>query len=179
MEDRLAGEGLTFDDVLLLPGKSSILPKEVDTATRLTRNVRLKMPVVSAAMDTVTEARMAIAIAQEGGIGVLHKNMPAERHAAEVRVVKRAASIVITDPVTLPPSTTLGEARVVMAANDITGIPIVEGDRLVGILTGRDIRRALDAGADAVLVGTAVLQAEDPAARLIELIDEAETLQTR
>ena len=125
MKDRIAGEGLTFDDVLLLPAKSAILPAQVDTATRFTRNVSMKIPVVSAAMDTVTGAPMAIALAQEGGIGVVHKNMTVEDQAAEVRAVKRSASIVVADPVTLPPTTTLGEAKAVMAANGFTGIPVV------------------------------------------------------
>jgi len=140
MKDRLSGEGLTFDDVLLLPAKSSILPRDVDTTTRFTRNVRIRIPVVSAAMDTVTEAKMAIALAQEGGIGVVHKNMPADAQVAEVRAVKRSASIVVADPVTLPPTATLGEVRALMAKYNITSIPVVEGDLLVGILTGRDIR---------------------------------------
>jgi len=140
MKDRLSGEGLTFDDVLLLPAKSSILPRDVNTTTRFTRNVRIRIPVVSAAMDTVTEAKMAIALAQEGGIGVVHKNMPADAQAAEVRAVKRSASIVVADPVTLPPTATLGKVRALMAKHNITSIPVVEGDTLVGILTGRDIR---------------------------------------
>ncbi len=138
--DRFVGHGMTFDDVLLLPARSSILPKDADTSTWLTRSIRLNIPFVSAAMDTVTESRMAIALAQEGGIGIIHRNMPIERQAREVVKVKRSASGVITDPVTLSPNHTVGEARKLMGAHNINGIPIVEKGRLVGILTGRDLR---------------------------------------
>ncbi|MCX7805477.1 MAG: IMP dehydrogenase [Planctomycetota bacterium] len=140
MGDRFVGHGVTFDDVLLLPAKSSVLPRDADTSTWLTRSIRLNIPFVSAAMDTVTESRMAIALAQEGGIGIIHRNMPIERQAREVIKVKRSASGVITDPVTLSPDHTVGEARKLMSAHNINGIPIVENGRLAGILTGRDLR---------------------------------------
>lgn len=135
------GEGLTFDDVLLVPAYSEVLPREVSISTQLTKEIRLQMPMVSAAMDTVTEARLAIALAREGGIGILHKNMSIERQAEEVRKVKRSESAIIIDPVTLSPDATVGEARRQMRENRIGGIPIVEGgNKLVGILTNRDMR---------------------------------------
>jgi IMP dehydrogenase len=138
--DKVIGEGLTFDDVLLLPGESDVLPREAELATRFSRNVRLKIPICSAAMDTVTESRLAIAIAQEGGIGVIHKNLPPEAQAREVEKVKRSAHGVIPDPVTLSPESTIGEVRRVMGEHNISGIPIVDGERLAGILTRRDLR---------------------------------------
>jgi IMP dehydrogenase len=138
---KIAFEGLTYDDVLLVPARSEVMPREVDTSTRLTRNLRLNIPLVSAAMDTVTEADFAIAIAREGGAGVLHKNMTAERQAAEVRRVKRSESGMILDPVVLSPGHTVGDARERMARYSIGGIPIVDGSRrLVGIVTNRDLR---------------------------------------
>ncbi len=140
MSEKIVGEGVTFDDVLLLPGESDVLPREVDLATRFSRNVRLNIPVCSAAMDTVTESRLAIAIAQEGGIGVIHKNMTPGRQAREVEKVKRSAHGVIPDPVTLSPESTIADVRRVMGEHNISGIPIVEGRKLVGILTRRDLR---------------------------------------
>lgn len=149
---RFVGAGITFDDVLLLPGKSGVLPTEADTSTQLTRGIRLHIPLVSAAMDTVTESRLAIAMAQEGGIGIIHRNMKPEEQAREVVKVKRSASGVITGPVTLTPDHTIAEAKTLMANQNISGIPIVEpepGDppgvarrngQLVGILTKRDLR---------------------------------------
>ncbi|MBS1615801.1 MAG: IMP dehydrogenase [Bacteroidetes bacterium] len=135
------GEGLTFDDVLLVPAYSEVLPREVSISTQLTKDIRLQMPMVSAAMDTVTEARLAIALAREGGIGILHKNMSIERQAEEVRKVKRSESATIIDPVTLSPDATVGEARRLMRENRIGGIPIVDsGNKLAGILTNRDLR---------------------------------------
>jgi len=133
-------EGLTFDDVLLVPAKSTVLPREVSIGTRLTRNIRLNIPLVSAAMDTVTEARLAIALAREGGIGIIHKNMPIEQQAGEVDKVKRSESGMIVDPITLPPEATLQDALDVMERYRISGIPIVKNDKLVGILTNRDLR---------------------------------------
>ena len=139
--NKIAFEGLTYDDVLLVPARSEVMPRDVDTSTRLTRNLRLNIPLVSAAMDTVTEADFAIAIAREGGVGVLHKNMPAEAQAREVRRVKRSESGMILDPVVLRPDHTVGDARERMARYSIGGIPIVDGERrLVGIVTNRDLR---------------------------------------
>jgi len=135
-----AGEGITFDDVLLLPGYSEVVPSEVDTSTRLTRRLRLRIPILSAAMDSVTEARLAIALAQAGGLGVIHKNMPADAQAREVEKVKRSEHGVITDPVTLTSKHTVADARTVMSEYNISGVPIVEDGRLVGIITRRDMR---------------------------------------
>ncbi|MFN6341152.1 MAG: IMP dehydrogenase [Bacteroidota bacterium] len=135
------GEGLTFDDVLLLPAYSEILPREVNTSTQLTRNIRINIPLLTAAMDTVTESRMAIAMAQQGGAGVLHKNMSIERQADEVRKVKRSESGMILDPVTLPEHATLRDAHKHMSEFKIGGIPVVSSNnKLIGILTNRDLR---------------------------------------
>lgn len=134
-------EGLTFDDVLLVPNYSEILPRNVDITTKFSKNIELRAPVVSAAMDTVTESELAIAIAQEGGIGVLHKNMSIEQQAAEVRKVKRSESGMIQDPVTIPVNSTVGDALALMKEHSIGGIPVVNGDlNLVGIVTNRDLR---------------------------------------
>jgi len=143
---RLIGEALTFDDVSLVPAFSSILPRDVNLETRLTRDISLKMPLVSAAMDTVTEARLAIAIAQEGGIGVVHKNMSVEKQAEQVRVVKKYEAGVIKDPITVGPDATIREVLEITRQNNISGVPVVDGDELVGIVTGRDMRfeRRLD-----------------------------------
>ena len=132
-------EGLTFDDVLLIPAKSDILPKEVSVATRLTRTITLNTPLMTAAMDTVTEARMAIAIAREGGIGVIHKNMSIEAQAEEVDKVKRSENGVISDPFYLSPEHTLADANALMAKFRISGVPITEDGKLVGIITNRDL----------------------------------------
>ena len=135
------GDGLTFDDVIIVPAKSEVLPRQVDTSTQLTRKIRLQIPMVSAAMDTVTEAPLAIALAREGGIGILHKNMSIEKQAEQVRKVKRSESGMILDPLTLPETATIGEALKVMRENRIGGIPIVGSDqKLAGILTNRDLR---------------------------------------
>jgi IMP dehydrogenase len=133
-------EGLTFDDVLLLPAHSNILPKEVSLATHLTRDITLNIPLMSSAMDTVTEARLAIALAEEGGIGVLHKNMEIERQAREVRKVKKFEGGVVKDPIVVPPETTVGELLKVTAAHSISGVPVVSGEQLLGIVTSRDVR---------------------------------------
>jgi IMP dehydrogenase len=134
-------EGLAFDDVLLIPAASEVLPREVDVSTFLTRNIRLNIPLLSAAMDTVTEARMAIAMAREGGMGIIHKNMSVERQAAEVDKVKRSEHGVITDPFYLHPHNTVREAMEMMARYHISGVPIVaDGMKLVGIITNRDVR---------------------------------------
>lgn len=139
--DKFAGEGLTFDDVLLVPAASEVLPRDVDVTTKLTAGISLNIPLVSAGMDTVTEARMAIAMAREGGIGVIHKNMPVEKQAAEVDKVKRSEHGVITDPFYLSPQHTIKDAVALMERYHISGVPIVEDDgRLVGIITNRDLR---------------------------------------
>ncbi len=138
--ERDVREALTFDDVLLLPLYSEVLPKDVDVTTRLTRKITLNIPILSAAMDMVTESRMAIAMAQEGGIGIIHKNMSPQDQALEVERVKKFESGIILNPVTMSPDQTLLEALRCMRERNISGLPIVEGDRLVGILTNRDLR---------------------------------------
>lgn len=139
--DKFIGEGLTYDDVLLVPAYSQILPREVSLKTKFSRNITLNLPVVSAAMDTVTESALAIAIAQQGGIGVIHKNMSIERQAAEVRKVKRSESGMIQDPVTVSVTATVGDTLKLMAENRIGGIPVVDANnKLVGIVTNRDLR---------------------------------------
>ncbi|HZH36155.1 MAG TPA: IMP dehydrogenase, partial [Flavisolibacter sp.] len=134
-------EGLTFDDVLLVPAYSEILPRDVDIKSRLTKDIILNIPMLSAAMDTVTEASLAIALAREGGLGILHKNMTAEKQADQVRKVKRSESGLIVDPITLKVDATIGDAQRLMRENKIGGIPIIDGGgKLVGILTNRDLR---------------------------------------
>jgi IMP dehydrogenase len=140
MHERVVGEGLTFDDVLLIPRKSDVLPGEVDVSVPLTPRLRLGIPLFSSAMDTVTESRLAIALAREGGIGVIHKNMSIEEQAAEVERVKRSESGMITDPVTLPPDLPIGEAVAMMEKFRVSGVPITRDGILVGILTNRDLR---------------------------------------
>ncbi len=141
IEERVLTEGLTFDDVLLVPAYSEVLPREVDITTRFSRNIKLNIPIVSAAMDTVTEAPLAIALAREGGIGVIHKNMSAEQQAAQVRKVKRAENGMIYDPVTISKENTVGDALRLMKEHRIGGIPVVAADRtLIGIVTNRDLR---------------------------------------
>lgn len=137
---RITEEALTFDDVLLLPAHSSVLPRSVSLKTRLTRDITLSIPLISAAMDTVTEARLAIAMAQEGGIGVIHKNMSAEHQAREVRAVKKFESGVVRDPITIHPKARVSELIALMRENEISGMPVVEGRQLVGIVTSRDVR---------------------------------------
>ncbi|WP_062285500.1 IMP dehydrogenase [Neomoorella mulderi] len=138
--DKIIGEGLTFDDVLLVPGASEVLPREVDISSNFTRHIRLNTPLVSAAMDTVTEARMAISMAREGGIGVIHKNMSIERQAKEVDRVKRSEHGVITDPISLTPDHKVRDAVALMEHYHISGVPITVNGKLVGIITNRDIR---------------------------------------
>ncbi len=137
---RLAKEALTFDDVLLVPAHSSVLPNEASLQTRLSRGITLNVPLLSAAMDTVTEARLAISMAQEGGIGVIHKNMSGEEQARQVRQVKRFESGVIKDPITVSPDTSVRQVMALTRAHNISGVPVVEGDQLVGIVTSRDLR---------------------------------------
>jgi IMP dehydrogenase len=141
LDEKFGREGLTFDDVLLVPAHSEVLPNDVSTETRLTRSIRLQIPIVSAAMDTVTEARLAIALAREGGLGVVHRNLSIEAQAAEVDKVKRSESGMIVEPVTLPPTARVAEALALMATYRISGVPITDDEgRLVGILTNRDLR---------------------------------------
>ena len=164
-------EGLTFDDVLLLPGKSSVLPTEVDTRTLLTRKIPLHIPLVSAAMDTVTESRLAIALARQGGLGFIHRNMTIERQAEEVDRVKRSESGMIVDPVTIAPELSVRHALDIMTKYRVSGLPVTRGAKLVGILTNRDLRfeRNLDQPVSAVMtkdnlvtvsVGTTLEEAE-------------------
>ncbi|WP_313919786.1 IMP dehydrogenase [Tahibacter sp.] len=137
---RILAEALTFDDVSLVPAYSNVLPKDVSLSTRLTRGIRLNIPVLAAAMDTVTEARLAITMAQCGGMGIIHKNMPAERQAAEVRLVKKFEAGVIRDPITVTPDTSIREVMQIVRARNISGVPVVDGEHLVGIVTNRDLR---------------------------------------
>src|SRR5208283_5249764 len=133
-------EALTFDDVLLLPAKSDVVPALADTTTRLTRNIVLRIPLISAAMDTVTESRMAIAMAQHGGLGILHRNLTIEQQAGEVDKVKRSESGMIVDPITMAPDARIADALEVMRHYRISGVPITQKGKLVGILTNRDLR---------------------------------------
>src|SRR5215208_1396890 len=157
---KIVHDGITFDDVLLIPARSDFVPSDADTHTKLTRAIELNIPLISAPMDTVTEAALAIALAQEGGIGIIHKNLTGENQAREVEKVKRSENGVITDPITLPPNATLAVARQIMKDYHVSGIPIVEGDesvlsasgrrharpenakppKLLGILTRRDLK---------------------------------------
>ncbi len=141
MKSKIIGDGITFDDVLLVPAHSDVVPDEVDMSTDLTRDIRLNIPLVSAPMDTVTEAALAIALAQEGGIGIIHRNLSSKAQALEVEKVKRSENGIITDPITLPPSESTAAARQLMAEHNISGIPIIGADeKLVGILTRRDMK---------------------------------------
>ena len=137
---RIAEEALTFDDVLLVPAHSTVLPKSVNLKTQLTASISLNIPMISSAMDTVTEARLAIAMAQEGGLGVIHKSMSVEQQAREVRMVKKYESGVVKDPITIAPTATISELIALMRENDISGMPVVQGPNLVGIVTSRDVR---------------------------------------
>src|SRR5688500_9064963 len=157
---KILHDGITFDDVLLIPARSDFVPADADTHTKLTRGIEVNIPLVSAPMDTVTEAALAIALAQEGGIGIIHKNLSAANQAREVEKVKRSENGVIVDPITLPPSATIGQARKIMREYNVSGIPIVDDDgagpraqgssvraksngkppRLVGIMTRRDLK---------------------------------------
>ena len=146
LDRKFGKEGLTFDDVLLVPAESRVLPNDVSTATRLTREIEIEIPIVSAAMDTVTEARLAIALAREGGMGIIHRNLPIEAQVAEVDKVKRSESGMIVEPLTLPREALVSDALALMARYHISGVPITDDDgRLVGILTNRDLRFAPDA----------------------------------
>ena len=137
---RIVQEALTFDDVLLVPAHSNVLPKDVSLKSKLTRDIALNIPLASAAMDTVTEHRLAITMAQEGGIGILHKSMEIADQARNVRMVKKYESGVVKDPITVSPDTTVAELLRITEANKISGVPVVEGDQVVGIVTSRDTR---------------------------------------
>jgi len=174
MDGKIVSTGITFDDVLLVPRFSAVVPAEVDVGTALTRGIRLNIPIVSSPMDTVTESEMAIALAQEGGLGVIHKNLPVDRQAEEVDKVKRSANGIIADPVTLPPSATVARARELMDQHNISGVPITtDGRRLVGIITRRDLR-FLDSGETPVaeiMTKTGLVTATGAVS-----LDEAETI---
>src|SRR5436309_3626000 len=145
--DKIAGLGLTFDDVLLLPAASDVIPSKADTTARLSRNLTVRVPLVSSAMDTVTEARMAIAMARQGGIGVLHRNLSVDDQAAQVDLVKRSEAGMVTNPITCSPDHTLGDVDALCARYRISGVPVTDGDKvLVGIVTNRDIRFETDQG---------------------------------
>src|SRR5271157_2505957 len=133
-------EGLTFDDILLQPARSDVLPTETDTRTCLTRHIAMNIPIVSSAMDTVTESHLAIALAQQGGIGIIHRNMPLERQAEEVDRVKRSESGMIVDPITIGPEQPIAAAQELMRRYRISGVPVTQAGKLVGILTNRDLR---------------------------------------
>jgi IMP dehydrogenase len=152
---RISEQSLTFDDVLLLPAHSAVLPKDVQLVTRLTREIRLNIPLISAAMDTVTESRLAIAMAQEGGIGIIHKNMTIEQQAKEVRLVKKYETGVIKDPITVSPDTSIREVLDITRQHNISGVPVVEGQQLVGIVTNRDTRfeTRYDAPVSSIMTG--------------------------
>ena len=137
---RIVEEALTLDDVILIPGYSEVLPKDVSLKTRLTKGIELNIPVVSAAMDTVTEARLAIAMAQEGGIGIIHKNFTPEQQAEEVRRVKKYESGVVSEPVTCSPDTTVREVIEMARRHGFSGFPVLQGEELVGLVTSRDVR---------------------------------------
>ena len=140
MLDGSISEALTFDDVLLLPARSAVLPTQVDTRTLFSRNISLNIPITSAAMDTVTDARLAIALAQQGGIGIVHRSMPIDRQALEIDKVKRSESGMIVDPVTVSPQSRISDAQEIMKKYKISGVPVTSNGKLVGILTNRDLR---------------------------------------
>ncbi|MDH3642502.1 MAG: IMP dehydrogenase [Gammaproteobacteria bacterium] len=170
---RIAHDALTFDDVLLLPAYSQVLPSEVTLDTRLTKDISLNIPLMSAAMDTVTEARLAIALAQEGGVGIVHKNMDIEVQAREVRAVKKYESGIIRDPITIHPDKTVAELVELTMENKISGVPVVEGRNLIGIVTSRDIRfeRRMDAKVREVMTTRENLVTADEEASFGEITD--------
>ena len=173
MKDKIIGDGLTFDDVLLAPARSNVDIRALDLSTRLTRNIRLQVPLVSAPMDTVTESALAIALAQEGGIGIIHRNLSIDAQAREVAKVKRSENGIITDPITLPPTESSETARRVMSEYNVSGIPIVEADgNLVGILTRRDMKfLGADVSIDKVMTKTNLVTASPNTS-----LDEAEQI---
>src|SRR5437016_362764 len=196
---KILHDGITFDDVLLIPARSDFVPADADTRTRLTRNIELNIPLISAPMDTVTEAALAIALAQEGGIGIIHKNLPAEAQAREVEKVKRSENGVIVDPITLPPSATISDARRIMREYNVSGIPIVDGQGqaargegqektnarlpspsplaprplLLGIMTRRDLKFQED---DSRRVGDVMTKENLVTAHADTTLDEAERI---
>jgi IMP dehydrogenase len=173
LEQKFAKEGLTFDDVLLVPAESQVLPNDVSTATRFTRGIELQIPVVSAAMDTVTEARMAIALAREGGIGVVHRNLSIAEQAAEIDKVKRSEAGMISEPITLPPDAPVADALELMARYRISGVPITDAEgTLVGILTNRDLRFEHDAAQPVSAVMTSRSLVTAPVGTTIEEAEE-------
>ncbi|MEE9254784.1 MAG: IMP dehydrogenase, partial [Pseudomonadales bacterium] len=169
---RIAHDALTFDDVLLLPAYSEVLPSEVCLKTRLTRDIDLNVPLMSAAMDTVTESRLAIAMAQEGGVGVIHKNMEIDRQAREVRAVKKFEHGVIRDPVTISPERSVGELIELLRKRDISGVPVVRGEDLLGIVTSRDVRfeSRMDLPVSSVMT---------PKERLVTVMEDANEVEVR
>jgi IMP dehydrogenase len=165
---RLQSElGLTFDDVLLVPAHSTVLPTQVQLHTQLTRKIRLNIPLVSAAMDTVSEARLAIALAQEGGIGIIHKNLSPEAQAAQVRIVKKYESGVVKDPITVSPETTIRELLILTRQHNISGVPVVDGEQLVGIVTNRDVRLETD-------LDQAIAKVMTPKEKLVTVLEGAD-----
>jgi IMP dehydrogenase len=169
---KIVAEAITFDDVLLLPGKSNFIPSQAETSTRLTGHIGINIPIVSAAMDTVTEAALAIALAQEGGIGIIHKNLSVEAQRREVSKVKRSEHGVILDPVTLSPTEPVRRAQELMIEQNVSGIPIVEGKKLVGILTRRDLKFLKDYGAEISTVMTKTHLVTGPAGTTLEQAKE-------
>ena len=169
---RLLGKALTFDDVLLVPAFSQVLPRDTSLATQLTRNIRINLPLVSAAMDTVTESRLAIAMAQEGGMGIVHKNLTPQQQAAEVARVKRYESGVLRDPITITPETTVREVKALSEHHGISGFPVLVGSKVVGIVTGRDLR--FETRMDA-----AVREIMTPAERLITVKEGASLAEAK
>ena len=169
---KIVAEGITFDDVLLIPAKSDFVPNQADTSTHLTSNVRINIPIVSAAMDTVTESALAIALAQEGGVGIIHKNLTIEAQQREVAKVKRSEHGVIGDPVTLSPSEPVRRAQELMREQNVSGIPIVQGKKLVGILTRRDLKFLKDYDAEIRTVMTKMNLVTGPADTKIEQAKE-------
>jgi IMP dehydrogenase len=174
-KSKIVAEGITFDDVLLIPAQSDFVPSQADTRTRLTDNITVNIPIVSAAMDTVTEAALAIALAQEGGIGIIHKNLPVEAQKREVAKVKRSEHGVILDPVTLSPDEPVSRARQLMKVQNVSGIPIVEGKKLAGILTRRDLKFLKDYDVEISSVMTKSNLVTGPAGTTLE--QAKETLQ--
>jgi IMP dehydrogenase len=166
---KIVAEGITFDDVLLIPAKSDFVPSQAETSTQLTQHIGINIPIVSAAMDTVTEAALAIALAQEGGVGIIHKNLPIDAQKREVAKVKRSEHGVISDPVTLTPTEPVRRAQELMNEQNVSGIPIVEGGkRLVGILTRRDLKFLKDYEAEISTVMTKTNLVTGPAGTTLE-----------
>jgi len=169
---RLLQKALTFDDVLLVPGYSNILPAATSLRTKLTRNIALNIPLLSAAMDTVTEARLAIAMAQEGGIGIIHKNLGPKEQAREVARVKRFEAGVLRDPITVPPSMKIRDVLALSQQHGISGFPVVEGKQVVGIITNRDLRFEEDLDAETRIKMT-------PREKLVYVKEEADTVEAK